>query len=166
VPLPQEPITPDNVDQIRELAMWGKGRIEQLAYSPDGKILAVGTTAGVWLYDADTLAELRFINTGNFVSSLTFSEDGTKLFVDSGASTVSVWDVATASRLSSRRIRDGYQGNINYSPGSTAFSPGATILAATLDDQKIGLWADQGKIHLHTLIQEGNSVYKIRTFVR
>jgi WD40 repeat protein len=154
VPIPQEPITLDNVNQIRELAIWGKGRIEQLAYSPDGKILAVGTTAGVWLYDSETLAELRFINTGNFVGSLAFTEDGTKLVVDSGASTVSIWDVATGNRLSSGQIRDGYQGNINYSPGSVAFSPGATILAATLDEQKIGLWADQGETYLHTIVQE------------
>lgn len=153
VPLPQEPITPDNVDRIQQLAIWGKGRIEQLAYSPNGKILAVGTTAGVWLYDAETLAELRFINTGNFVGSLAFTEDGTKLVVDSGASTVSVWDVATASRLSSRRIRDGYQGSAVYSPGEVTVSSGATILAATLDDQKIGLWADQGETYLNTLTQ-------------
>jgi len=153
VPLPAAPITPDNVDQLRQLAMWGKGRIEQLAYSPDGKILAVGTTAGVWLYDADTLAELRFINTGNFVGSLAFTGDGTKLVVDIGASTVSIWDVATASRLSSRRIRDGYQGSAVYSPGSATFSPGGDILAATLDDQKIGLWTNEGETFLNILTQ-------------
>ncbi len=158
VPLPAEPISPDNVDRIRQLAMWGKGRIEHLAYSPDGQILAVGTTAGVWLYDAETLAELRFINTGNFVGSLTFTGDSTKLVVDSGASTVSIWDVTTAKRLSSRRIRDGYQGNINFSPGSVVFSPGGDILAATLDEQKIGLWANQGEKYLSTLI--GNA-YKL-----
>ncbi len=154
VPLPQEPITPDNVDQIQQLALWGKGRIEQLAYSPDGKILAVGTLAGVWLYDVATLQQLHFLNVGNVLDGLTFTEDGTKLVVDSGASTVSIWDVTTASRLSSRRIRDGYQGSGVYSPGSVTFSPGATILAATLDDLRIGLWADQGETYLHTLTQE------------
>jgi WD40 repeat protein len=161
VPLPQEPITPDNVDQIRELAILGKGRIEQLAYSPDGKILAVGTLAGVWLYDADTLKELHFLNIGNALDGLAFTEDGTKLVIDSGASNVSIWDVTTASRLSSRRIRDGYQGNINYSPGSIAFSSGATIMAATLDDLRIGLWADQGETYLYALTQERDGVYKL-----
>lgn len=154
VPLPQEPITPDNVDQIQELAIWGKGRIEQLAYSPDGKILVVGTWAGVWLYDADTLEELHFLNVGNVIDGLAFTEDGTKLIVDSGASTVSVWEVATASRLSSQRIREGYQGDSNSSPGSVTFSPGANILAAILDNRRIGLWADQGETYLYTLTQE------------
>lgn len=154
VPLPQEPITPDNVDQIRELAIWGKGRIQQLAYSPDGKVLAVGTWAGVWLYDADTLEELHFLNVGNVLDGLAFTEDGTKLIVDSGASTVSVWDVATASRLSSQRIRDGFQGRLVYSPGHMAFSSGGELLAATLDNEKIGLWADQGETYLSTLTQE------------
>jgi len=158
VPLPNEPITPENVDRIQQLAMWGKGRIEHLAYSPDGKILAVGTTAGVWLYDAETLAELRFINTGNFVGSLAFTGDGTKLVTDVGASAIITWDVATGEKLNSVRVRDGYQGGMNFSPGSVAFSPGGNILAAALDDQKIGLWANQGEKYLSTLI--GNA-YKL-----
>jgi WD40 repeat protein len=140
VPMPNEPITPDNVDRIQQLAMWGKGRIEQLAYSPDGKILAVGTTAGVWLYDAETLAELRFINTGNFVGSLAFTSDSQKLVTDVGASTLATWDVTTGELLNSVRVRDGYQGNVVYAPGRSVLSAGAMLLAATLDDLTVGLW--------------------------
>lgn len=140
VPLPQEPITPDNVDQIQQLAMWGKGRIEQLAYSPDGKILAVGTTAGVWLYNAETLVQLRFINTGNFVGSLAFTSDNQKLVTDVGASTLATWDVATSELLNSVRMREGYQGSVVASPGPSVFSQEAMLLAATLDDRTVGLW--------------------------
>ncbi len=140
VPLPAEPITPDNVDRIQQLAMWGKGRIEQLAYSPDGKILAVGTTAGVWLYDAETLAELRFINTGNFVGSLAFTGDGRKLVTDVGASTLMTWDVATGEKLNSVRVRDGFASSGAGSSPQSVFSEGAELLAATLDDRTVGLW--------------------------
>jgi hypothetical protein len=41
VPMSNEPITPENVSQIRELAMWGKGDITEVAYSPDGQLLEV-----------------------------------------------------------------------------------------------------------------------------
>ena len=35
-------------------ARLGKGEINELAYSPDGKYLAVASSIGIWLYDADT----------------------------------------------------------------------------------------------------------------
>jgi hypothetical protein len=73
VPLPEEPISPDNVDRLAELAIWGRGEVREVAYSPDGAILAIGTTTGIWLHDAETLALLHFINVGTSVSGLTFS---------------------------------------------------------------------------------------------
>lgn len=150
-PMPQEPITPDNVDQIRELAIWGKGRIEQLAYSPDGKTLAVGTTAGVWLYDAETLAELRFINTGNFVGSLAFTSDSLKLVTDIGASTLATWDVSTGELLNRIQVREGFQSSGAGSQAQSVLSAGAMLLAATMDDWTVGLWEVTGGKPLQTV---------------
>jgi WD40 repeat protein len=160
--MPQEPITPDNVDQIRELAIWGKGRIEQLAYSPNGKILAVGTTAGVWLYDAETLDELQFINTGNFVGSLAFTDDSQRLVIDIGASTISTWDVATGVLLNRIRVREGYQGNVNASPGQSALAVGGRLLAAATDDITVGLWDVSSGRHLQTIVSEENNFHPIK----
>ena len=37
------------------IARLGKGRISgNIAYSPDGTLLAVASTIGIWLYDAST----------------------------------------------------------------------------------------------------------------
>ncbi len=44
------------------IARIGRGQITDMAYSPDGKLLAVGTYIGTWLYDAHTWEELFFIN--------------------------------------------------------------------------------------------------------
>lgn len=151
MPLPHEPITPDNVDRIQTLAMWGKGAIKQLAHSPDGKMLAVGTTAGVWLYDADTLTELRFINTGNFVLSMAFTEDSRQLVTDVGASTIIIWDVATGEKLDSVRVRDGFLSSGAGSNPQSVFSNGATLLAATLDDYTVSLWEAAGGKRLQTV---------------
>lgn len=39
------------------IARLGKGRIEDMQYSPDGTLLAVATTIGIWLYDTETYQE-------------------------------------------------------------------------------------------------------------
>ncbi len=39
------------------IARLGKGSVDEIAFSPDGKILAVASSIGVWLYDAHTYEE-------------------------------------------------------------------------------------------------------------
>ncbi len=85
-------ITPENVAHIAPLTFIGGDLPGQLAWSPDGATLAVGTTSGVWLYTAAAWdAEPRFIPGGLDV-----------LFNGSGDVLVSggrLWDVATGDSL-------------------------------------------------------------------
>jgi WD40 repeat protein len=39
-------ISPENADQVTQLALWGKGTLERVAYSHDGQILASGSEDG------------------------------------------------------------------------------------------------------------------------
>lgn len=79
-----EIITPENVSQIREISLWGQGRMLDQALSPDGKLLAVATTAGLYYYDANTLEQSEFnfqpdlaLSQKNvIVSAIVFSPDG------------------------------------------------------------------------------------------
>jgi WD40 repeat protein len=151
VPIPTEPITPENVDQIQELAIWGKGRISQVAYSPDGKVLAVGTAAGIWLYNAETQEQLRFIETGSWVDSLVFAADSQKLTAELGTTTLSTWNVVTGELLNTLKVREGYQGNPIYAPGSVTLSANGTTLAAMVDERRIGVWDIQSGQQLHIL---------------
>ncbi|HRF98123.1 MAG TPA: hypothetical protein PLZ51_23110, partial [Aggregatilineales bacterium] len=49
---PQNPIiTPENVTQIQELQMLGRGNALETIFSPDGTMLAVASSIGIWLYD-------------------------------------------------------------------------------------------------------------------
>ena len=43
------------------LARLDKGRIYEMAYSPDGTRIAVASSIGLWLYDAATGAEVALI---------------------------------------------------------------------------------------------------------
>ncbi|RKU13828.1 hypothetical protein C6501_09065 [Candidatus Poribacteria bacterium] len=42
-------------------ARLGKGSISDMQYSPDGTILAISSSVGIWLYDAETLQEIALL---------------------------------------------------------------------------------------------------------
>ena len=81
----------------------GKGRIGTgdgvVAFSPDGKLLAVGTYVGVWLYDMATSREMALLP-GRRIFNMAFSSDGRTL-VSCGAykDPIRLWDVATGNQI-------------------------------------------------------------------
>jgi WD40 repeat protein len=86
LPSPVATISLDNAGQVGLLAQWGNGRATQIAWSPDGLRIAVGSTAGVLLYDAVNLRELGWLEQGEVIAELDFSADGKQLAVASGES--------------------------------------------------------------------------------
>jgi len=80
------------VEQLA-LARWGKGTVEEVVYSPDGRLLAVASSVGIVLYDAEGLAEVRFIEGDAPVRSVAFSPDGGTLASGSRDNTVRLWGV-------------------------------------------------------------------------
>ena len=76
---------------------FGKGKINEIQYSPDGTRLAVVSSIGIWLYDVATFRELALL-TGHteIVWSLAFSPDGQTLASGSWDGTVLLWDLTTS----------------------------------------------------------------------
>ena len=82
-----------------------KGRINEIAYSPDATRLAAASSIGIWVYDVETGEALDLL-TGHTdsVLSVSFSPDGTTLASGSMDKTVRLWNVETG--ISSARLRD------------------------------------------------------------
>ena len=130
---PVERMGQDNAARVGPVARLGKGTVGQVAFSPDGRWLAVGSSVGVYVYEAATLRETRRFETDAWVSSVAFSPDGRLLASGSGDQTVIVWEVRTGERV---RTLDGH----TWWVSSVAFSLDGQLLASGSRDGTVILW--------------------------
>ena len=118
-------------------ARLGKGTITgNVTYSPDGTLLAVGTSIGVWLYDADTYEEIDLL-TGHtaWVACVVFSPDRQTLASGSWDKTIRLWNPHTGQHKTTLKEHTGNVTTMAFSPdGSTLASGGGRW------DIKIRLW--------------------------
>lgn len=131
--LPQEPIGPDNIDQVIQLGCLGKGYPAEVDFSPDGKLLAVATSIGVYLYNSKSLKEVAFIETNSVPVSVSFSPDGTHLASGSKDGTLQLWNVADGSLA---RTLEKQTGSVQ----SVSFSPDGAYLASGSWDGTVRFW--------------------------
>ena len=76
------------------IARLGRGRVETLGLSPDGKYLAVGTWVGLWWYELATMKPVDLWETERgMISALEFSPNGALLATGNWDGGVKVWDV-------------------------------------------------------------------------
>ena len=94
-------------------ARLGKGRVNHITFTPDGTQLAVGTSIGVWIYDAETGAEITLYtensgvyteNSGvdlrqrkSYINVSAFSADGHTLACGDFNGNITLWDLQTRS---------------------------------------------------------------------
>ena len=78
-------------------ARFGKGGIDIIQFSPDGRQLAVGSSIGVWVYDVETEKELSmFPGKSEFI---TFSPDGRYLVNIVSGQVTQMWNIATRQNV-------------------------------------------------------------------
>ena len=117
-------------------ARLGKGIIGQIRYSPDGTQLAVGSSIGIWIYNAHTGKELNHL-TGHTKGAgcIAYSPDGHILAsggtVDTG--TICLWDPNTGEH---KLILGEHEEFVTC----IEFSPDGSVLASGSVDETIQLW--------------------------
>ena len=85
-------------------ARLGKGKVNAIKFTSDGTLLAVGTSIGVWLYDADTGEEITLLTQDSgtdrrqgrsYINVLAFSSDGDTLACGDLDGKIELWDLET-----------------------------------------------------------------------
>jgi WD40 repeat protein/tRNA A-37 threonylcarbamoyl transferase component Bud32 len=107
-------------------------------FSPDGRLIAVGLKEqGIALRDAHKLTPVAapLLETGGEVKNLAFSSDGQKLAAVTDEGTLTLWDVASQSRLHGP-LTAGYGAAMR--PG-VGFNPDGSTLA-TASEVGVRLW--------------------------
>ena len=92
-------ISPENANRVGTLASWGTGSIHAAAFRPDGQILALASSLGVYLYDFPNLQLDRFFPTAEAIGAVSFSPGGTQLAAGTQDGSVYIFDASSGKHL-------------------------------------------------------------------
>ena len=150
-------ISPDDVDEVRQLAQFGMGTISDVALSADGTLLVVGSTTGVHFYDPVTLKLLRVIPAQRPVDRVVLSHDGRRLMsMELWSKGLPIWDTVTGELLKRLDTWTGSQHLATFSPDGSLVA-----LAEEYENKPIQLWdITSGKI-TETLAGHDDGVRKL-----
>jgi serine/threonine protein kinase len=136
-----------NQSSSKEVARWGIGGVNVVAWSPDGNTIILGTTSGIFMYDAQSRGLIRFIDTQFDVMVMVTSPDGSQIAAGSSNSQLGIWDAKTGQSLREfRYVPPASTRPLGSSPVTAiAFAPNGKTLAAGYKNGSINYFSvDQG----------------------
>ena len=124
-------------------ARLGRGKLNNIIFSPDGTRVAVSTPIGIWVYDVSTQEAVSLfaeIQTGEMEkffpakppAALTFSADAV-LIASAHGKSIYIWDTVTGAAFA---MLDEHPDSIT----AIALSPDSTKLATAGEDWIVRLW--------------------------
>lgn len=116
------PLVFNQTSQVREIARWGIGGVNMVTWSPDGQVIALGTTSGIFLYDSQTKEQTVFIDTQFNVLVLSFNLAGNRITAGSPNGIVNSWDSTTGILVQSYSYTRPRSGTITSDTAVTAIS--------------------------------------------
>lgn len=126
-----------------------------IAKSPTESLIAVGTSAGIYLMDATSLVEKLFINTESYLYNVAFSPDGQILAsIENDNSDIYLWRVSDGKKVST------FVGHSDYII-DIEFSPTGDLLASASADGTIRIWKVSTGLTMHTLQGDEDRVRSI-----
>ncbi len=147
----------------RQLIGWAAGEgnaVYRLAYSPDGRLLAVARAGDVWLWDLTRHepAGRRLLAGGaDTPHELAFSPDGARLAASSRGGPIRVWDAATAQHVADLKEPGTGLGPLAFSPDGGALALATTLLYPDRAAHTIQIWDVAGKKLLRPNISSPSS---------
>ncbi|MFT3894231.1 MAG: hypothetical protein QM730_21585 [Anaerolineales bacterium] len=124
--------------RLLKLSSSGYDRANSIAFSPDGKTLTIGGSAGIYLFDPQSLSSLGYIPTGSWVRSLSFIPNSNILATGLFDHTIKLWDVGTQQGTGSLEGHENWVRNISVSADGS-------LLASVSDDNTLRLWDVQSQ---------------------
>jgi WD40 repeat protein len=125
---------------VGKVTVLAQTLVTAVAFSPDGKLLAVGTSSGTQLWNVDSLGTqaqpAKLLPTGPAAPHLAFAP-GTDALAVSTASGIQLWDAATGQQFASRPVNGA-----SSTPPPVAVSPDGTLATIAVDGpaQQVQLW--------------------------
>jgi WD40 repeat protein len=139
------PITTANAATLAQVAVLGHGEANDLAFAPDGKLLAVATSVGVVVTETGVPDATDKLSGGEFYAvTVDVSPDGARVAAGGWDFSVRVWDIESDALLLESRE---HAAAVN----AVAFSPDGTTLASAGDDLRVLLW-DAADLSVRTVI--------------
>ncbi len=114
----------------------GKGRVNDIQFSPDGAQFAVATSIGIWIYDAKTGAEITLLKRPGGYGKVAFSPDGHTLACATSGSEggeVQLWDKAAGELITTLPAPTGISALFFFQDG--------TKLACAGSFGRVHVWA-------------------------
>jgi WD40 repeat protein len=121
-----------------------------IAFSPDGRYLAIGCTKGIFLLTL-TDGMLRALNDEDRdQGTLIWSPDGLQLLIATGSESLKVYDVRTGQKAADFAVLDWAEGKPKRLEAA-AWSPDGQWIAGGGSDGKLRIWNAKTRKHVQTL---------------
>lgn len=132
LPLTPQPIQPDNAARLEQMARWGEGLPQGLAWLGANR-LAVAATRALLVYDTTTFEVVQRMESSTALRSLAVSMGGKMLATGGEEGIITLWDAQSGAVIQTLRAQ-------RFAVLALAFSPDGRYLASAAWDNSLALW--------------------------